>query len=314
MISIKTLSRVCRLLGLLAGQQLSRARLPRIPEPSAVPQDDDHVGEYNRALRSKLAVVYACALELIDRARSGRQGGTAIDLACGPGHFSLCLAHFLGYDSVTGIDLAPAMVECAGRNACLQNVTERARFVHGDVTRLNELATASVDLASFTYAAHHLPDLQAVTQVLREMDRITRGDGVIFVLDLVRLRTSRLTDRYVEAAAAEYRGLGLPHLLSDFRASMYAAWSAEELGGVIPRRSGRRWCHIVPRGLPLVQVILGVPASRRGAPMRPPGRTPLGRALVPAGMIPDWRILRWALRLGSCTEYVRGTGGSANRR
>ncbi len=41
----------------------------------------------------------------------------AIDLCCGPGHFTLFLAKYLGYDEVIGVDLSNRMLAAARRNA-----------------------------------------------------------------------------------------------------------------------------------------------------------------------------------------------------
>jgi len=48
----------------------------------------------------------------------------------------------------------------------------------------------------------------------------------------------------------------------DFRNTMYAVWTPKELHRVIPTDSARWWCHLVPRGLPTIQVILGLPVGR----------------------------------------------------
>ena len=83
------------------------------------------------------------------------------------------------------------------------------------------------------------------------------------VMDLVRLRTEELTARYVQTLGHDYVERGLPDFFEDFRNSMYAAWTANELFSSIPRDSRRIWCHIVPRALPTVQVILGLPVGRK---------------------------------------------------
>jgi hypothetical protein len=191
------------------------------------------------------------------------------------------------------------MVEVAARNAELHGLRGRADFRIGDVTRLDELPTAEFGLASFTDAAHHMPNLEIVTSILRCMDRITHPNGLIMVMDLVRLRTADLTARYVETLGRDYVDQGLPSFLEDFRNSMYAAWTANELFTSIPRDSRRFWCHIVPRGLPTIQVILGLPVGRREPLVRSgfpwsPQENP-----VPAGMRGEWKMLRMSLRFAS---------------
>ena len=288
-----------QVLPMICLQQLGRQRLGRTPEPVQVTSAIERVVQYDQVMSTKLAVAYGAGLEIVHRAREPHSGGTAIDLACGPGHYTLCLARYLRFDGVVGIDLSPGMVAVATENAAKAGLESRVAFRLGDVTRLTGIPEASLDLASFTDAAHHMPDLAAVTSVLREMDRITKPGGLVMVMDLVRLRTAALTGRYVNTLGRDYVERGLPGFLEDFRNSMYAAWTAQELSQAIPRDSRRSWCHIVPRGLPTVQVILGLPVNRRqpfvrsGFPWEPDENP------VPREMRTEWRMLRLTLRFAS---------------
>jgi ubiquinone/menaquinone biosynthesis C-methylase UbiE len=287
-----------RFLRLTCAQQLGSQRLERVPEPSAVTDDAAHVLQYDRVMTTRLALLYACGLEVIHRARPDRAGGAAADIACGPGHFALCLARYLDYEHVTGIDLSPGMVEAARQNAARVGLAPRVRFAVGDALELEGFRHGELDVATFMQAAHHLPDLNSVSRVLRSLDRITRPDGLIVVTDLARLRTAPLTERYVKAVGGDYRERGVPQFLEDFRHSMYAAWTPAELRQAIPADSRRYWCHLVPRGLPTAQVLLGLPVGRRqvfvrsGLPWRP------ADSPVPRDMGWEWNLLRWGLALG----------------
>ena len=280
-------------------QQAGGVTFARTPEPEQVTTQEPNVLEYDRVMSTKLAVDYAAALEIIYRSRCVANGGTAADLCCGPGHYTLCLTRFLSFDVVKGFDLSPGMVEVANRNAADQGLAGHVEFRRGDVTRLKSIGDGAVDLASFTDAAHHMPDLSVVQAVLEEMDRITRPEGLIMVMDLVRLRTKALTQRYVNTLGHDYVERGLPNFFDDFRNSMYAAWTAPELFTAIPTKSRRWWCQLVPRGLPTVQFILGLPVGRRklfvrsGLPWSKEGNP------VPREMRSEWRMLRASLRFAS---------------
>jgi ubiquinone/menaquinone biosynthesis C-methylase UbiE len=280
-------------------QRFGTQTLPRRPEPDVVTTDPEAVRQYARAASSRLALTYACGLTLLHRARSIPAGGAALDLGCGPGDFSLGLVRHLGCDTVLGIDLSPGVVEAARHNAAVQGLSERARFGVGDATSLPGLATGSFDLATFTNGAHHLPDLQAVRRALREMDRLTRPDGLVLVLDLARLRTAGLTAAYAGVVGRDYLRRGLGRLLEDFRSSLHAAWTVEELRQAVPRDTPRRWCQLVPAGLPVVQVLLGLPVGRHRPLVRRGAPWPADRLPVPAEMRVEWHLLRAALALGS---------------
>jgi ubiquinone/menaquinone biosynthesis C-methylase UbiE len=295
------LSVLGRVPGLIVGQQFRRQQLKRIPEPREEMTHPEQVAQFDRAVTTNLVIPYACALELIHRFRENRPagGGAALDLACGPGNFSLSLLQHLGYHSVTGVDLSPEMVAAARRNAVAAGLAHGNQFLIGNATETSSFGSATMDLTCFTYAAHHLPNRRCVKRVVREMDRITRSDGVVLVLDLVRLRTRELTERFVKFVAQDYERQGLSQFLTDFRASMYAAWTVSELRRVIPRYSARPWLHIVPRGLPALQVILGLPVGRTRRGARPGLPWHHKDRPVPDAMVPEWNILRLAMRLGS---------------
>lgn len=286
-------------LGMMIGQQAGFQVLKRTREPSELTDADDNVIQYDRVMSTKLTMAYAAGLEAIHRARLTSTSGISIDLASGPGHYTLCLARYLGYARVTGIDLSPGMVEVANQNAVERKLQGQVQFRQGDITQLDDVPDGELDLASFTDAAHHMPDLATVGSVLREMDRITKPDGLVMVMDLVRLRTAKLTERYVNTLGHDYVERGLPAFLEDFRNSQYAAWTAKELHEAIPRDSNRYWCHIVPRGLPTIQVILGLPVGRKrpfvrsGFPWSPEDNP------VPPEMRTEWRLLRTTLRFAS---------------
>jgi len=286
-------------LPMMASQQIGFQSLERTPEPSPVMDGTANVAQYDRVMGTKLALAYAVVLEMLHRASADAPAGTAIDLAAGPGHFTLCLSRYLGYSKVVGTDLSPTMVDTARENAAKQGLDDRVEFRQGDVRELGQVPSGQFNLSSFTGAAHHMPDLASVRGVLLEMDRITKPEGLVMVMDLVRLRTAKLTDRYVGTVGRDYVERGLPDFFDDFRDSMYAAWTASELHGAIPSESERYWCQIVPRGLPTMQVFLGLPVGRKRAFVR--SGFPWGTADHPVAqeMRGEWNLLRMTMRFAS---------------
>jgi len=295
-----------RYLPLIIGQSFGTQQLERRPEPSAVTADADHVEQYDRVMTTKLAVAYAVGLEVIYRTRRVPKHGSALDLACGPGHFSLCLAKYLELDSLVGVDLSQRMVKVAGKNARAQGLTQ-ASFAVADVTDLADYPDGSLDLTTFTDAAHHMPNLDAVRRVIEEADRVTHPDGLVAVMDLARLRTASLTESYVKLVGGDYHERGLDAFYEDFHNSMYAAWTTAELATAVPEATNRHWYQLAPLGLPTIQFLLGVPATerkpfvRRGVPWGSENH-PLGKALRS-----DWRAMRQTLCLSRSTRLLPAT-------
>ncbi len=270
---------------LFAGQ-IGPQVLGRTEEPAVVTQAEDHVCQYDQVMGTKLALSYAAALEAVYRVRQDVGCEAALDLACGPGHYTVCLARYLGYAKVTGIDLSGPMVGVATENAAAEGLEQRVRFRRGDVTQLHQFDQGEWDLVSLTGAAHHMPDLETVGRIVREMDRVAKPEGLVMVMDLARLRTAKLTERYVKTLGHDYSERGLPAFLEDFRNSMYAVWTPKELATAIPTDSPRWWCHLVPRGLPTVQMIFGLPVGRKRLFVR------RGYATREHPLIQDW-YPRW---------------------
>ena len=122
-------------LPLIVRQSFGRQQLERIPEPNAITDQPDHVLQYDQVMTTKLVIAYALGLEVLYRCRQHPFGGSAVDLACGPGHFSLCLSRYLKLEDVLGIDISEPMVDTARKNARHLHAKD-AIFEIGDITDL----------------------------------------------------------------------------------------------------------------------------------------------------------------------------------
>ena len=276
-------------------QRCSRQTLRRTPEDfetSAVMDDETGVAQYDQAMQSKLAIVYAGALEGIHRSRRLLRGGRAIDLCCGPGHFTLLLAKYFDYEEVIGVDLSAPMIAAANRNAQHWGLADRVRFEVADATNYPS-DDNQFDLVTCNDAAHHLPSLAVVERLLVEMERLASPNALIQLTDLVRLKTESITDRYTQLLGQDYLDRGLDHFQKDFCHSMRAAWTGDELRSSLPLNRSRRWYHRAPKWLPTVQRIVGYPDDglplnlRQGLPWSAEENP------VPKEMRLDWRLSRW---------------------
>jgi 2-polyprenyl-3-methyl-5-hydroxy-6-metoxy-1,4-benzoquinol methylase len=100
-----------------------------------------------------------------------RPGDRWLDLACGTGAVAERAA--AAGATVTGLDLAPALIETAKERAAELGL--EIRYVVGDVERL-ELEDASFDKVSSTCGIMFSPDHEAAA---RELARVTRPGGQI---------------------------------------------------------------------------------------------------------------------------------------
>jgi len=303
--ALVTARELVRYTPVLLRQTFSPQTLDRRPETAEVMSDEASVKEYNEAMGLKLAIVYALALEVIYRAmpektltQLGAQG-RAVDLAPGPGHFTLMVARNFSFAKVMGVDLSRTMINAAQANAAALGLSDRVAFNYGDATDLSLIETGSVQLACTTNAIHHFPSLDSVAGTFAEMDRIAAPDGLIFAMDLVRLKTDDLTKNYTAVVGRDYHKQGYSVFQEDFIQSMYAAWTVPEIRQALPQNSRRTWIHWTPFGVPMTQIVLGLPvgqaqhALRGGLPWKPHAHP------VPAAMRGEWALSRALLYAGS---------------
>jgi peptide/nickel transport system ATP-binding protein len=102
----------------------------------------------------------------------------ALDLACGPGTFTLALARRVKF--LYALDLTPALLAKA-RHVLEEGGLSNVAFACGDAAAL-PYVDAAVDLAACGYSLHHMSDPGAA---LRELARVLRRGGRLALVDLV---------------------------------------------------------------------------------------------------------------------------------
>jgi SAM-dependent methyltransferase len=140
-------------------------------------QDERLVGEFthqaesfNRSQAANARETLEALVELADP----RPGERWLEAACGPGVVTRALAPRAG--AVHGVDLTPAMVELARREAAaLGNAT----FSVGDATALDD-PDGSYDGALARFTLHHVP---VPARLVEEMARVVRPGGAVVLAD-----------------------------------------------------------------------------------------------------------------------------------
>ncbi len=134
----------------------------------------------------------------LDRMKIDSRGKTALEIGCGIGRLSRCLAE--DFEQVIGVDVSPEMVAKA-ESYQLPRLTFRA-VSGGD---LAGIAGASVDFVLSFAVFQHVPDKSAILKYFEETARVLRPGG-FFRLHLKGLWTVALGRWLIEAGISEKRG------------------------------------------------------------------------------------------------------------
>jgi SAM-dependent methyltransferase len=141
-------------------------------------QDETVIAEFTQQAESFNASPSSRAVDGLVSLAAPAPDERWLEVACGPGILSRVLAPHAR--QVHGVDLTPAMIEVARREAAAAgagNVT----FELGDATALN-LPAATFDGAIARYAIHHVP---APSRLFAELVRVVRPGGRVILADTV---------------------------------------------------------------------------------------------------------------------------------
>ncbi|HPF40946.1 MAG TPA: class I SAM-dependent methyltransferase [Phycisphaerae bacterium] len=116
-------------------------------------------------------------VERLARRLAIRPGGAYLDVACGSGNYTSCLARAGG--EITGVDISRRMIEHARAK------TSEARWILATADAL-PFGAAQFDGALCTLAIHHFPDMTAAFAEIRRV--IARGRFVLFTASREQMR------------------------------------------------------------------------------------------------------------------------------
>ena len=207
----------------MAREIFGKRKFPREPEPDLVMEDADRIAAYAYAGRID-GVMSAAYLYHSARISQVIWGCTRVlDLGCGPATQLGQVAQLNPEVSFLGVDLSPAMLD-SGRAYVDSLGLRNVQFQLEDIARMDGIPDASVDAVMSTMVLHHLPTRQHLDACFRQITRILKPGGAIYLTDFGRLKSlkSVLFFAYMNA---EYQ----PHLFSlDYECSLRAAFSLED--------------------------------------------------------------------------------------
>jgi ubiquinone/menaquinone biosynthesis C-methylase UbiE len=148
-----------------------------------------------------------------------------LDVGAGTAQIPIVLANEYESCRITAIDLAAEMLKLAYRNVANAGLTDRVALEQVDAKQM-PCADASFDAVISNSIVHHIPQ---PLDVFREMVRVLKPGGLLFVRDLLRPESADT----VEHLVATYAGDENAHQQQLFRQSLQAALTIAEVQEVL---------------------------------------------------------------------------------
>lgn len=149
------------------------------------PMDGWIARAYDRGVQAAFRDIFPPLVEdLLDDIAGIRRG---LDVGCGPGQFTILIAERLPGAEMSGIDLAPTMIQLARRHAAASSAATRLHFEVADVAHL-PFADGQFDAVLSSGSIKHWPDQLGA---LREIHRVLTPGGRAFIGEMNRVATPK---------------------------------------------------------------------------------------------------------------------------
>ncbi|MCA9495982.1 MAG: class I SAM-dependent methyltransferase [Nanoarchaeota archaeon] len=225
-------------------------KLKRKPEPNMLMLNVEEDIEYSRAAKkSSLNVAYDLVTNTL--LKIAPKGGNALDLACGSGELLFRFSNEFSQMNFIGVDLSKTMLDIANEKKNklgINNVNFKKLNIFDIDKKFEE---KSFDLITWNFAMHHCETKSDVVLILNKLDKLLKPDGTLFIIDLIRLKTEKMSKDYVNYTSS---GLG-KYFYEDSFNSYLAAFSYNEVREILNKSKLKSYNHIKPFLFEVVQII-----------------------------------------------------------
>lgn len=196
--------------------------IPRTLEPEVMDTVEEAVDYDSMDHSSVNSLFVADLLRLVDEAGISTADSTLLDLGTGTALIPLELLRARpSPGSILACDLAGQMLKIAVQHISHASVSSTILPVLCDCKTL-PVADQSCDVVMSNSIVHHIPE---PIDVFREMRRVIRPGGILFVRDLMRPDAASRVEQFVDM----YAGDENPHSQQMFRQSLHAALTVAEV-------------------------------------------------------------------------------------
>jgi ubiquinone/menaquinone biosynthesis C-methylase UbiE len=199
--------------------------LPRILEPEVMDTESEAV-DYDSMDHAEVNRIFANDfLALSPAGPPGKETTSVLDVGTGTAQIPIEICRRRADLRLTAIDLAAQMLQLAQRNVIREGLTSQIKLDHVDAKSL-PYADAMFDAVISNSIIHHIPEPKSS---FREMVRVLRPRGMLFIRDLLRPADRETLEKLV----ACYAGDANPHQQQMFRESLHAALTLAEVSELL---------------------------------------------------------------------------------
>ncbi len=209
-------------------ERLSWRVLERVPEPDLVMQNSSRNEAFAEVGSEDGVLAFLYLYYALQISPMVKPGDRVLDLACGPANQLAQIARLNPCSHFVGLDASADMLAQARKTLTRAGVSN-VELVSDDMTRLTGIDDASMDCVICTMALHHLPDLAALWSTMREVRRVLKQGGGLYLVDFGRLKRASTQRFFME----DLRDSHSVEFMQDYLNSMRAAFSVEELSNAV---------------------------------------------------------------------------------
>ncbi len=199
----------------------------RIPETSDGIQDEITVGSYDQMQRSLRDQGH---LPVDDLVQSTREGDHALEIGPGPGYYGLEWLKRTNETTLTGLEISPAMIRLAEKNAIQYDLSTRVTYQEGNALKM----PFSHETFDFAFSNGSLHEWENAGEVFSEIYRVLKCGGRAIISDLRR-------DLSLDIFHFMQKSCKSPEIKAGFETSVQAAYRKEEIESIL---SGIQFSHV----------------------------------------------------------------------